>query len=204
VIDLLRVHLKWALLAALVLGLAAGGAAAWRLKPTPAPIVKTEYRTRDLTETERAALIRTVTVEGPTHVVTGPTHVIERWRTISTPAPTSTPSPAPGALDCSSILQAERETWTSVIDSINSGSSSDTTASASSTERHEAQAERIVIPQPPAPLPRWSLAGGVHVGTELQPRPVAGLGVRLLGPVWVEATVTPTKPEATAGFRVTF
>jgi hypothetical protein len=178
-----------------LVGLAVGALAGWWLHPPP-PAPRVEVRTREMTDVERQALVRVVEVQGPTHVVQGPTHTVERWRTVELPAQAGTSTPR----DCTQEVQAERETWSGVIDSINEGSRSEATASASSTEHHEATAERIVIPQPPAPLPRWSLAGSVdHLA-----RPSVGAGLRVIGPVWVEASVSPLQLEATLGLRVTF
>jgi hypothetical protein len=185
--------------ASVFLGLAAG----WKLKPSPPPPApRVEIRTRELTDEEKSKLVRTVTVEvqGPERVVQGPTHIIERWRTIQVVTSTA------GTWDCRAEVEHEREVWVDALttDTGPATSTTETSVSTSSTARRDVQREKEVVPPPPVPLPRWSISGGAALDKDLSPRPVVGLGVRLLGPVWVEASVAPTKPEATAGFRVTF
>jgi hypothetical protein len=185
-----------------LVGLALGALAGWWLHPPP-PAPRVEVRTRELTDAERQALVRVVTVEGPERTVEGPVRIVERWRRVEMPpSVSSTPGcPEPEPLVCE---EHERTEERGQVVTERATSTTVAVASSSSTEHHEERVVAVVTPPPPAPLPRWSLAGGVQVGTELQPRPVVGVGLRLLGPVWVEASVSPFTPSAAAGLRVAF
>lgn len=179
-----------------VLALVGGGAVlGWRLHPDPSPGV-------DLTAAYRAAASwrSTITehvVAGPVVRVEGPTRIVERWRTASAPAP----PPAPGCAPCPACDEHERIEERGPITTDTGPTTTSKTAEAKGASSSRTEERLVVTPPPPQPRPSWAVSGGVVAskdGIGWQ----AGAGKRLLGPVWLEATVQPTAPAATLGLRV--
>jgi hypothetical protein len=108
--------------------------------------------------------------------VAGPTRIVEKWRTVSPPT-TSCPEPR--------VVEHERV--------IERGPSERDVKAA---EAHTAtESVRDVLHIAEAPPPRWAVFGGLQAYPEVLP--VAGVGLRLFGPVWAEGWVRPRLELAT-------
>jgi hypothetical protein len=76
------------------------------------------------------------------------------------------------------------------------------------TGHQEARTEQAVqaltlVPPPPAPLPRWSLGGGILL-SKAGLQPGGGVGVRLIGPIWISVFAYPTVPALAADASIKF
>jgi hypothetical protein len=153
-----------------------GCAVGYRLRPPPR--VETHETVRTVTEYRDRDVVRTVA---------GPERVVERWRTSAPP-----PVQPPGCLPCPACEEHER-----VIERgpVVTEESHDV---ASHAETHAA-ASSVTTPTLP---PGWSLGAAAMVsrgGLGWQ----AGIGRRMLGPVWLEVQAS-TVPSASVGVRVEF
>jgi hypothetical protein len=177
---------------ACVVALVGGAVIGWRLKPDPPPGVDLEVALRAASSWRTRTT--TVTVAGP--VTEGPVRIVERWRTAAGP----TPPPAPGCAPCPACDEHERIEERGPVER---GAVSTTSTSEGSGSSVAVAREKLVLtPPPPAPRPGWGLSAAAllsrdGVGAQL------GAGRRLIGPVWLEATVS-TVPAASLGLRVEF